>query len=207
MTIEDQLKSFILEQYKSIREFSQTINMPYSTLDSIFKRGVSNAGITNIITICQALSLDVDKLADGILQPKSKPNLNLFPIETHKIPLLGNISCGQPVFAEQDRESYIEAGTNIAADFCLRAKGESMIGARILNGDIVFVHKQPTVNNGEIAVVLIDDEATLKRVYFEKNSVMLVAENPNYPPLIYTENDFHEVRILGKAIAFQSDVR
>ena len=134
---------------------------------------------------------------------------NLFPIETKKFPLLGEIACGKPVLANETLESYIEVGTNIRADFCLRCKGDSMINARIYDGDIVFIREQPTVNNGEIAAVIINDEATLKRVYYyqEESKLILNAENPKYAPFVYMGNELNQVRILGKAIAFQSDVR
>ena len=119
-------------------------------------------------------------------QKLDKENLkffdNLFPIETKKFPLIGNIACGKPILADEQFEAYIEAGANIKADFCLRAKGDSMIGARIYDGDIVFIRKQEMVDDGEIAAVLIDDEATLKRVYYdqESNVIQLFAENPQY---------------------------
>jgi repressor LexA len=113
---------------------------------------------------------------------------------------------GEPIFAEEQFESYVEAGANIRADFCLKVKGDSMINARICDGDIVFIRKQPDVNDGEIAAVLIGNEATLKRVYKKKNEIILVAENPAYPPLVYKNEELNEIRILGKAIAFQSDV-
>ena len=134
---------------------------------------------------------------------------NIFPIEKHKTPLLGEIACGNPIFVDEDRESYIEAGTDIQADFCLKAHGDSMINARILDGDIIFIRKQEMVENGEIAAVIIDNEATLKRVYYEKDKSKLVlqAENPVYPPLVYVGDELNNIRILGKAIAFQSDVK
>lgn len=134
---------------------------------------------------------------------------NIFPVGKHKIPLLGEIACGQPIFADEDRESYIEIGTDIHADFCLKAHGDSMINARILDGDIVFIRKQEMVENGEIAAVIIDDEATLKRVYYEKDKGKLVlqAENPAYAPLVYIGEELNNIHILGKAIAFQSDVK
>lgn len=134
---------------------------------------------------------------------------NLFRIEKRKFPLLGNIACGTPIFANEEKELYVEAGANIHADFCLKAKGDSMIGARIYDGDIVFIRKQEMVNNGEIAAVIIDDEATLKRVnyYPEKNLLILKAENSNYEDLVYTGEQLDHIIILGKAVAFQSDVR
>ena len=133
---------------------------------------------------------------------------NILRIETKKFPLLGSIAAGKPIFADEHFESYVEAGSNIHADFCLRVKGDSMINARITDGDIVFIRKQPTVNDGEIGAVLIGDEATLKRIYYnkDKNEIVLVAENPNYKPMVYKNEELNQIRILGKAIAFQSNV-
>lgn len=131
---------------------------------------------------------------------------NIYPIEKKKFPLLGAVACGQPILATENFEGYIESGSNIHADFCLKAKGDSMVNARILDGDIVFIRKQEMVENGEIAAVLIDDEATLKRFYMSNDLVQLIAENPTIPPMIYKKEDLNGIRILGKAIAFQSDV-
>ena len=134
---------------------------------------------------------------------------NIYPIKTKRFPLLGEIACGEPIFANEDRESYVEASTDIHADFCLKAHGDSMINARIQDGDIVFIRSQPMVENGEIAAVIINDTATLKRVFFypKKSQLILQAENPAYAPKIFTGEDINTITILGKAIAFQSDVR
>lgn len=133
---------------------------------------------------------------------------NISPIRTQRIPLLGEIACGEPIYCDEDRESYVEVGADIRADFCLRAKGDSMINARICDGDIVFIRQQPMVENGEIAAVIIDDEATLKRVYYYKDDGKLVlqAENPKYSPLVYVGDELNTIRILGKAIAFESNL-
>ena len=134
---------------------------------------------------------------------------NCFRIEKKKFPLLGSIACGEPIFAEEDFEGYVEAGSDIDADFCLRASGDSMIGARIHDGDIVFIKQQPLVENGQIAAVLIDDEATLKRFYYDQASdtVQLMAENPSYAPIVKMKSDLNDIRILGRAIAFQSIIK
>lgn len=133
---------------------------------------------------------------------------NIFSLKKKKLPLIGEIACGEPIFANEDRESYVMSGTDINADFCLKAKGDSMIGARILDGDIVFIKETSIVNNGEIAAVIIGEEATLKRVYYypEKAKLVLQAENPKYEPLVYIGEELNEIRILGKAVAFQSDI-
>lgn len=136
---------------------------------------------------------------------------NVYHIELKRFPLLGEIACGKPIYANENRESYIMAGTDINADFCLKAKGDSMVNARILDGDIVFIKKQDIVDNGEIAAVVINNnnEATLKRFYYyaEKCMVILKAENPAYEDMIFTNEELNNFHILGKAIAFHSDVK
>lgn len=133
---------------------------------------------------------------------------NILPIQTKRVPLLGEIACGQPIFCTEDRESYVEAGTDVKADFCLKARGDSMTGARILDGDLVFIQRDAELESGQIYAVAIDDEATLKRVYYDEASqvLQLLAENPKYPPMIYSGEKLDHVHILGRAIAFQSDV-
>ncbi len=133
---------------------------------------------------------------------------NILNISKRALPLLGEISCGEPIYASEERESYVALSRELDADFCLVAKGDSMVGARIYDGDIVFIHSQSSVDNGEIAVVIINDEATLKRVYFYPNEqkLVLVAENPKYPPFVYIGSELERIKILGKAVAFQSAV-
>lgn len=134
---------------------------------------------------------------------------NIYPIELHRIPVLGSVACGEPILMSEERENYIMSGMDIKADFCLIANGDSMINARIMDGDVVFIRRQPVVENGEIAAVAIDDEATLKRFYRDGNTgtITLVAEKPAYAPMVFTKESQKNVFILGKAIAFQSDVK
>lgn len=133
---------------------------------------------------------------------------NIKPIQLKRFPMLGAIACGEPIFADEDREHYIMADMDIDADFCLTAKGDSMINARIYEGDIVFIKEMPIVENGDIAAVIIEDEATLKRVYYypDDNMLQLVAENPKYKPLVYQGPELDTIRILGKAVYFMSAV-
>ena len=134
--------------------------------------------------------------------------MNIRPIQTKKIPLLGNIACGEPIYASEEFEAMVESGNDIDADFCLRATGDSMIGARIYDGDIVFIKKQDLVDNGDIAAVLIGDEATLKRIQYnrEENELLLFAENPKYKTMRFSGSELDQIRILGKAVAFQGIV-
>lgn len=150
--------------------------------------------------------LNGDELSDENLFSKYT---NIMPIKKKKFPLLGEIACGKPIYADENWEGYIESGADIQADYCLRAKGDSMINARILDGDIVFIRKQPIVENGEIAAVVIDDEATLKRVYYypKQGKLILNPENPAFEPLVYIGEELNEIEIIGKAVTFQSDVK
>lgn len=133
---------------------------------------------------------------------------NIIPMPgMRKIPLLGSIACGAPILAEEHIEGQVDIPTNIHADFALTCKGDSMINARIFDGDIVYIRHQDTVENGEIAAVLIDNEATLKRVRLFEDHIVLEPENPMYKPLSYWNEEMNSVRILGKAVAFTSVVR
>ena len=163
-----------------------------------------------------ALALDVSEAwlmgydVDMVRQSDSKPTIsNLIPLDNVTyIPLIGEIACGTPILAQQNVEKKIILPDTVKADFALRCQGDSMINAGIDDGDIVFIRKQPQVENGEIAAVQVNDfetEATLKKVYTKSNSITLVAENPEYEPLIYTNEEMNNVTIVGKAVAVLKD--
>jgi repressor LexA len=134
--------------------------------------------------------------------------LNIVPMpKMRKIPLLGSIACGAPILAEEHIDGEVDTPKSIHADFALTCKGDSMINARIFDGDIVYIRQQETVENGEIAAVLIDNEATLKRVCLFGDHISLEPENPQYRPIVLWGDEMNTVRILGKAVAFTSLVR
>lgn len=131
---------------------------------------------------------------------------NITPMAVKSLPVLGDIACGMPIYAEERHESFVSVSDKFDADFCLTARGDSMTGARIFDGDVVFIRSQNSVENGEIAAVILGDEATLKRVYYYPNEEKLVLspENPRYAPLVYVGRELENVKIIGKAVAFQS---
>lgn len=133
---------------------------------------------------------------------------NIIPLpETRKIPLVGAIACGKPILADENIEDYINIPKDLPGDFALTCRGDSMINARIFDGDIVYIRQQDTIDNGEIAAVLIDNEATLKRVKLFEDHISLEPENPQYRPIVLWNEDMNNVRIIGKAVAFTSAVR
>ncbi|MCD8124446.1 MAG: helix-turn-helix domain-containing protein [Lachnospiraceae bacterium] len=182
-----------------------------STIAKI-ENGTNDIVQSKVVEFAEALDTTVAYLMGWDNEnPALRTLTNVHPIEIKSFPMLGEISCGAPKFTNEDRESYVQAGTDIRADFCLTARGDSMINARIHDGDIVFIRQQDMVENGEIAAVVVnnDSEATLKRLYYYKEQALLIlrAENPAYADQVYSGEQLNEVHILGKAVAFQSDVQ
>ena len=184
---------------------------------NMYERGDREPGLESLETIADFFNVDMDYLLGKsdvqnrfLYTPASDaesvalPDNILSMPATYTVPLLGTIACGEPILAAENIEDNVEVPEHIHADFALRCKGDSMINARIHDGDIVYIRQQPAVNNGEIAAVLIGDEATLKRVYVYEDHVVLQPENPAYAPLVYFKDAMQAVRILGKAVGFTS---
>lgn len=134
---------------------------------------------------------------------------NVSPLRLCRYPILGEIACGLPTLAVEDPDGGYVTAAETNADFCLTAKGDSMIGARIYDGDEVFIQQTDLVENGEIAAVVVEGEATLKRVYYypEEEKLILTPENPAYEPLVFVGRELADIRILGRAVAFQAKLR
>ena len=119
--------------------------------------------------------------------------------ETTMVPRVGEIACGEPILAEQNIETYDCVPKLWRADFTLACHGDSM-EPRIKDGDVVAVRRTPNVENGEIAAVRIDDEATLKHVYRYPDRLVLQPENPAFPPIVLIGEEINRVVIEGKAV-------
>ncbi|MDR2904048.1 MAG: transcriptional repressor LexA [Clostridiales bacterium] len=107
--------------------------------------------------------------------------------EMVNIPIVGKVTAGEPILAVENIDDYFPIPieyVSSANSFMLRVKGDSMINKGILDGDLVIIKKQPSANNGDIVVALIDDSATIKTFYREKNHIRLQPENPAYEPII-----------------------
>lgn len=115
-----------------------------------------------------------------------------------RVPLVGTIAAETPILAEENIIDYFTIDSRVKADFALRVKGDSMVGAGIVSGDIAFFKKQETLENGEIGAILSENEVTLKRFYREGGTVILQSENDHHKPIILTNG---VVRILGKLVA------
>ncbi len=187
---------------------------------------VAKALNVSIATIYRYENGDIEKVPGSVLEPLAKvlrttpaylmgwdntersfPS-NILPMpNTYKVPLLGDIACGDPILAVENIEGEVDVPEHIRADFALRCKGDSMINARIFDGDIVYIRQQRTVENGQIAAVRMDESATLKRVKRYDDHIVLEPANPMYEPLVFWHEKMNEVDIIGKAVGFTSLVR
>ena len=181
--------------------------MGYKSKSSINKieMGVNDIPQSKVLAFAKALETTTAYLMGCDDTP---PVSNILSVpKMRKIPLIGSIACGTPILAQENLDDVVDIPAEIHADFALRCKGDSMINARIYDGDIVYIRQQEKVEHGEIAAVLIGEEATLKRVYLYGDHVSLEAENPQYRPMVYWGEDMNNIRILGKAVAFTGVVR
>jgi repressor LexA len=196
------LKQLIVDTGSTAADLAEYLHMHESTV-SRYIAGITEPKLPTIEKM--AVKFNVNPL--WLLgQPGQDKYLNQ-PEQPKKIPVLGTIAAGIPIMAQENFEGFECISEDERVDFALKVKGDSMIGARILDGDIVYIHRQPIVENGEIAAVLIGDEATLKRFYKLNGSILLRSENPNIPDKTYTKKEQKEITILGKAISFKSEVR
>lgn len=199
------LEQLRLSLNKSKAQVARELNIPYTTYVN-YEKGDREPNSEMLITLASYFKCTVDYLI-GRSDSAYPTYDNIVPMPNMvKVPLLGTIACGEPITAEENIETYLNMPEEIKGTFALRCKGDSMINARIFDGDIVFIREQPDVENGEIAAVLIDNEATLKRVYKYDNRIELRAENPTFKPLSYEGEQLADIRILGKAVGFLSTV-
>ena len=187
-------------------DLAQKTGIPKSAI-SQYLSGKVNPKQDKIFLMAKALGVTEAWLMgveeENTTSTTATPHPSLTPAKYKKFKVLGDIACGQPIEAIQQVEEFIETELNVHADYVLHCKGDSMINARIFNGDYVFIKEQPEVENGEIAAVEMDGTVTLKRFYRYDEYIELRAENPTYKPIIIHQTDFDTIRVLGKAVACQ----
>ena len=201
------LKELRKSRGMTLDELAERVGTSKQTIHRYENGIIANVPHDKVESLASALGTTPQELMGWDDEP-SKEYAGVMPLTVKQLPVLGDIACGMPIYVEEKHESFIAVADQLEADFCLKARGDSMTGARIFDGDIVFIRSQSTVENGEIAAVIIGDEATLKRVYFYPNEgkLILSPENPRYAPLVYVGHELESVKIIGKAVAFQSIV-
>lgn len=204
MDVKGIIKKRRIEMQLTLKDVAEKVGVNEGTVSRWESGEIENMRRDKIVALAKALNISPAVIMGW--DESIPPFANIHPVTTRRFPVLGSVSCGEPKFMDEEIDVSVDASEDIKADFVLRAKGDSMTGARINDGDLVFVRKQDTVENGEIAVVAIDDEATLKRFYKYDELIVLRAENPAYKDQEYRPEQAHEIRVLGKAVRFQSVV-
>ena len=218
-TVVERIRRVMKSKKISIRELGRLSNIPQASINRYLSMTENFDGeervkipTEKLQSIADALGVTPGYLMGWDQETIIPPSLShiLFPVTKKSIPILGNVACGEPLLADERYEDFIQVNSSLDVDFCLTAKGDSMVNARIFEGDVLFVKKQSIVENGEIAVVLIGEEATVKRVYidYDENTreislLTLVPENPIYKPKRFMGAELQDIRILGKVVSGQ----
>ena len=208
MEIKDILKNRRTELGLTQLDVANAVGVSEATVSRWESGDIANMKRSRIASLASVLKMSPSIIMGWNEEHEAHMPSNIIPMPAmRKVPLVGSIACGTPILAEENLDGTVEAPDHVRADFALRCKGDSMINARIFDGDIVYIRQQESVEHGEIAAVLIGDEATLKRVYIYDDCISLEAENPQYKPMVYRGEEMNNIRILGKAGAFTSVIR
>ncbi len=216
MTLGDYIKEYRSVHKLSMDDFASRSGMSkayVSILERNYNPSTGKAAIPSLETIkrvATATSVDFNDLIamlDENLEVSLFPEPRKSPIPLgfqenpplSRVPRVGRIACGDPITAEENIEDYDEVPAAWRSDFTLVCCGDSML-PKIQDGDIVAIHKQEEVHNGEVAAVRIGDEATLKYVFLHPDYIELRPANPAYESIIRRKDDMNDVRIEGKAV-------
>lgn len=206
MTTNEKIKYLRKRKSMSQQELAEAVGFRTASAVNKIEAGIRGISGNKLTQFAKALdttpSYLLSPVQEEFVNPPSQPNLNI-----RTVPLIGTIACGLPILAQENTEEMLALPPGINADFALKCKGDSMINAHMFDGDIVYIRRQPDVENGDIAAVLIGDEATLKRVRKYPSKLVLSPENPMYDDLVYEDFRLNDVHILGKAVAFLGYIR
>lgn len=207
MAVGERIKNRRIELGLSVDDVAAALGKNRATVYRYESNDIENLPLSVLEPLASVLRTTPAYLMGWDITEPAPSAENVIPLpSTRRVPLLGTIACGTPILAQENVEDLVDCPDFVHATFALRCKGDSMIGARILDGDIVYIRQQPDVDNGEIAAVLIEGEATLKRVYKTPGQLVLQPENPKFSPLVYSGETLDHIRILGKAVYFVSPV-
>lgn len=208
-TLYDRIKSRRTELGLTVEELAHKMGYKDKSSISKIENGKADIPQSKIAAFADALETTTAYLMGWEEQPTPKPTSptpippGFMPMpKMKKVPLIGAIACGDPITALQNREGDVDVPEDVRCDFALKCHGDSMTGAGIHDGDVVYIHIQPEVENGEIAAVRIGDEATLKRVYYSGDTLTLMPANAAFAPMVYTGETLNEVKIEGRAVGW-----
>ena len=195
---------------KRIRLYRQSRNMSQARLAEIIGKSVGAIGmyetgkrepdLDTVEALADAFNVSMrDMMPDGDSEETAKNVIRISARTRHRIPLIGSAAAGEPVYNEEV-DVYIDGP--LKADCAIRVQGDSM-EPTFLDGDILYIREQPDIDyEGQIAVVIIGDEACVKHVYRQKESLLLISDNTKYAPMVKLLGEGERVRILGRIIGY-----
>lgn len=202
--VKDIIKEKRLEHGLTMKELAQKVGVSEGTISRWESGEIANMRRSAMVSLSKALDISPavlmgwsEPLPDGAFRPALK-----------RVPMLGYAAAGEPLENLDGQDTYyVETNSKYHVDFCITVRGDSMINAGINDGDIVFVHRQPEVENGQVACIEINrNQVAIKRFYKTDSGVMLVSENPKYAPLIFNADNCDDFRVLGRAVIKQSEI-
>ena len=181
------------------KEVADAVGVSEATVSRWESGEIANMRRDRIASLAKVLKSSATFVMTGENEENDVPD-GFSPIpRTDVVPRDGKIACGEPIYAEQWMDDYDSVPSSWRASFTLVCSGDSM-APHILDGDLVAIRRQESVENGEVAAVRIGDEATLKRVYLHDDYIELRPENPAYPSIIRKKEEMNDVDIVGKAV-------
>lgn len=207
------IKEKRLEHGLTMKELAQKVGVSEGTISRWESGEIANMRRSAMVSLSKVLDIPPETLMGWDSDTQKQDDIPLpegvFRPTLKRVPMLGYAAAGEPLENLDGQDTYyVETDSKYRVDFCITVRGDSMINAGINDGDIVFVRRQPEVENGQVACVEIErSRVCIKRFYKTDNGVMLVSENPKYAPLQFNETNCDDFHILGLAVIKQSEIQ
>lgn len=212
MTIGEMIKDFRERTGMSQRELAAKCGLSNATISMYEKNGINpktgkpyKIEFMTYLRLANIMGMDIDKMfeilgEDALVSATPSNVKSIRSMNTHQIPLIGSVAAGQPMLAQETYGVVVDAP--VKADYALEVEGESM-KPTYLPGDVLYIRRQDDVDYpGQVAVVLLDDSATVKHVYKQMDGLLLISDNPAYEPMVKNFRDYDTIRILGIVCGF-----
>lgn len=197
----ENLKRIRFERHMTQEEFATMLGTTKQNV-SRYESGAVSPKISTAAVIAKKLGITLSELNGEDDGPSFNLPSNVRPISSlhrQRVPMIGEVAAGEPIYAPEDADVYVDSP--VKCDAAITIRGDSMIPA-YQDGDVVYIRCRPDVDDGQVAVVFLDDEAAIKHVYHEPNGLLLLSDNPKYAPIRATVEDYPSLRIFGVPVGY-----
>lgn len=207
MNFSERLAAAMRDRKISTRKLSELTGIPKSAIQRYTSGQTDKIPIDRMQLMAEAMGVDPASVMGWSTTADTSLPSNLIPINQlhrQRVPVIGHVAAGVPIMAEQEYEACVESP--VECDAALIVDGDSM-APTYLRGDLVYIRQQPDVHDGQVAVVLIDDSATMKHVYHTPTGLLLVSDNPAYPPMDIRGDEHDYLSIFGLVVGYTRMLR